>query len=127
MRVSGAMTIRLGRSRSPMRTGVKRDWTDMTALLGKGLSGQSALLEHDGHLPSVRRRPIVHVNHHCLRSIRVLAPCRARHGGGTTAPSRCIPFLSIYLMGTTADTATAPQQSMPTSHANDRTTGILSQ
>src|SRR6202049_4198454 len=33
MRVSGAMTIRLGRSRSPMRTGVKRGWTDMTAEL----------------------------------------------------------------------------------------------
>src|SRR5271169_776612 len=39
MRVSGAMTIRLGRSRSPMRTGVKRGWTDMTVLLGKGSSG----------------------------------------------------------------------------------------
>src|SRR5882762_8534509 len=39
MRVSGAMTMRLGRSRSPMRTGVKRGWTDMTVLLGKGSSG----------------------------------------------------------------------------------------
>src|SRR5258708_7412953 len=39
MRVSGAMTIRLGRSRSPMRTGVKRGWTDMTALLDKASSG----------------------------------------------------------------------------------------
>src|SRR6266404_6151527 len=36
MRVSGAMTMRLGRSRSPMRSGVKRGWTDMTALLDKG-------------------------------------------------------------------------------------------
>src|SRR5216684_6276743 len=35
MRVSGAMTMRLGRSRSPMRSGVKRGWTDMTALLDK--------------------------------------------------------------------------------------------
>src|SRR5260370_33941695 len=26
------MTMRLGRSRSPMRSGVKRGWTDMTAL-----------------------------------------------------------------------------------------------
>src|ERR1700693_184839 len=39
MRVSGAMTMRLGRSRSPMRTEVKRGWTDMTALLDKGSSG----------------------------------------------------------------------------------------
>src|SRR5260370_5541938 len=39
MRVSGAMTIRLGRSRSAMRTGVKRGWTDMTALLDKASSG----------------------------------------------------------------------------------------
>src|SRR5712671_29341 len=39
VRVSGAMTMRLGRSRSPMRTGVKRGWTDMTALLDKGSSG----------------------------------------------------------------------------------------
>src|SRR5258706_9322449 len=38
MRVSGAMTMRLGRSRSPMRTGVKRGWTDITALLDKGSS-----------------------------------------------------------------------------------------
>jgi hypothetical protein len=37
--VSGAMTMRLGRSRSPMLTGVKRGWTDMTALLDKGSSG----------------------------------------------------------------------------------------
>src|SRR6266404_2350018 len=33
------MTMRLGRSRSPMRTGVRRGWTDMTALLDKGSSG----------------------------------------------------------------------------------------
>src|ERR1700681_1269890 len=39
MRVSGAMTMRLGRSRSPMRRGVKRGWTDMTAPLDKGSSG----------------------------------------------------------------------------------------
>src|ERR1700675_1590824 len=39
MRVSGAITMRLGRSRSPMRTGVKRGWTDMTTLLDKGSSG----------------------------------------------------------------------------------------
>src|SRR6266446_6021664 len=39
MRVSGAMTMRLGRSRSPMRIGVKRGWTDMTTLLDKGSSG----------------------------------------------------------------------------------------
>jgi hypothetical protein len=38
MRVSGAMTMRLGRSRSPMRSGVKRGWTDITALLDKGSS-----------------------------------------------------------------------------------------
>src|SRR5579859_3963332 len=33
MRVSGAMTMRLGRSRSPRRTGVKSGWTDMANLL----------------------------------------------------------------------------------------------
>jgi hypothetical protein len=29
----------IGRSRSPLRTGVKRGWADMTALLDKGSSG----------------------------------------------------------------------------------------
>src|SRR5258706_13899273 len=38
MRVSGAMTMRLGRSRSPLWTGVKRGWTDMTALVAQGSS-----------------------------------------------------------------------------------------
>ena len=32
------LTMRLG-TKSPMRSGVKRGWTDMTALLDKGLSG----------------------------------------------------------------------------------------
>src|ERR1700676_2658789 len=52
MRVSGAMTIRLGRSRSPMRTGVKRGWTDMTALLGKRSSSDD---DFAGLLASMKR------------------------------------------------------------------------
>jgi hypothetical protein len=48
---------------------------------------------------------------------------------GCLRPKRSVytDFLSIYVIGTTANTATAPQQTMPTSQANDRITGILSQ
>jgi hypothetical protein len=47
-------------------------------------------------------------------------------------PCRFEPFARIdspssYVMGTTANTTTAPQQIMPTSHANDRTPWILNQ
>jgi hypothetical protein len=38
-----------------------------------------------------------------------------------------VRFRAGELMETTANTVTAPQQIMPTSQANDRTTGILSQ
>src|ERR1700731_3389736 len=45
MRVSGAMTMRLGRSRSPMRTGVKSGWMRAERVIGAGpsrlLSGES--------------------------------------------------------------------------------------
>src|ERR1700730_17100252 len=43
MRVSGAMTMRLGRSRSPMRTGVKSGWTER--VIG---AGPSRLLSDEG-------------------------------------------------------------------------------
>ncbi len=47
-------------------------------------------------------------------------PCRFEAFASTDPPSS-------YVMGTMANTATAPQQIMPANQAKDRTTGILNQ